>query len=152
MKRLFLIAILASSSWRQASLQTPPATTPKTPAPAIIIDRTGGFAGVDDEVSIFPDGKVLDNSGKVRRIPPADLSRFIHSVEKVGIAAKHETQGKTSSHCSDCFMYAVKIQQGDTFRRFVIEEPILHASGKDAADIRVVRDFLAAVFGISSPK
>ena len=79
---VILIAILSS-----AFSQQPQSEKLNVPAPVITIERTGGFAGVDDQVSVFPDGKVLDAAGKVRHVEPARLQGFIRSVEKVGAPA-----------------------------------------------------------------
>ncbi len=112
--------------------------------PVLTIERTGGFAGVHDQISIFPGGKVLDKTGKVRRVRPARIEGFIRSVEKIGASAP-EKPTSAQAHCSDCFTYTIKILQGGTEKKFLLKEP-LHISEEESEDSRSVHNFLSLVF------
>jgi hypothetical protein len=120
-------------------------------APVITIERTGGYAGVDDRVSVYADGKFLDVNGKIRHMHPAGVEGFIRSMEKVGARAPNMA-AVSQSYCWDCFTYTITISRGDAVESFVVAEPIIGSSEKDPNDARAIRDFLTVVFSKSSHK
>jgi len=113
--------------------------------PVLTIERTGGFAGVDDHVSIYADGKVIDGVGKVLHIPPATIERFIRSVETVGTPAPGKGTAPQNL-CSDCFIYRINISQNNALKSFTLGEPIVSSSEKESDDAKAIREFLKVVF------
>ena len=132
------IAIIAATFSQQPQSEKPN-------VPAIMIERTGGFAGAENRVSVFADGKVIDGTGKIRHVRPSSVEEFIRSVEKVGAPAPDKA-AVPQGYCFDCFMYTIKIPKDEAGKTFVFEEPITSHSGKEPEGIRVIRDFLAVVF------
>jgi hypothetical protein len=120
-------------------------------APIIAIERTGGYAGVDDRVSVYADGKFIDENGKIRHMHPARVEGFIRSMEMVGASAPNMAT-VSQSYCSDCFTYTITISRGDAVEGFVIAEPNFGSSEKDPDDARAIRDFLTIVFSKSGNK
>jgi hypothetical protein len=117
----------------------------------ITIERTGGYAGVDDHVSVHANSEFINENGKVRHMTPAIIEGFIRSIEKVGAPAPNMAT-VSLSYCSDCFTYKITICRGDVAVGFVVAEPILGSSEKDPDDVRTIRDFLTMVFSKSYHK
>ena len=120
-------------------------------ATVITIERTGGYAGVDDQVSVYADGEFISKNGKVRHMAPATMEGFIRSMEKVGAPAPNMA-AVSQSYCSDCFTYTITICRGDVVKGFVVTEPIFGSSEKDPDDAQAIRDFLTMVFSKSDHK
>jgi len=136
-----LIAILTSGFPQQPQSE-------EQNVPVITIERTGGFAGVDDLVSVFANGKVLDEGGKIRHIRLTGLEGFIRSVEKVGAPAPDEAT-VPQRVCSDCFVCTITVLRGEAAKKLVVEEPIRVPSEKGSEDAKAIRDFLSVVFSQS---
>ncbi|MBN1571104.1 MAG: hypothetical protein JXA73_24930 [Acidobacteria bacterium] len=141
---IILIAIFASCFPEQSRSENPN-------APVITIKRTGGYAGVDNQIYIFADGKVIEETGKVRHVQPATLERFIRSMEKVGTMAPDKAAG-FERYCFDCFLYTVNISRGDAINMFILKEPIPSSSKKEVNDAQTIRDFLSVIFSPSYQK
>ena len=120
-------------------------------AAVITIERTGGYAGVDDHVSVYADGRFIDENGKVRHMAIASLEGFIRSMKKVGAPAPNMVTA-SQSYCSDCFTYTITICRSDVVEGFVVADPIFGSSEKDLDDARAIRDFLTIVFSKSGHK
>jgi len=151
MKRIIMVSILLIFIAALAPL-VPQQSQSESPArPALTIERVGGFAGVDDQVSISADGEVVDKAGKILRVGPASLEGFIRSIEKVGIPSADKA---TVPHgfCSDCFTYRISMFHRDIHKSFVVEEPIVFSSDKKSEDAKIIRDFLSLVFSQSRHK
>ena len=120
----------------------------KAAAPVLTIARTGGYVGVEDRVSVFADGKIIDDIGKVRHVRSAMLEGFVRSVEKVGYSSPDKATTPRSM-CFDCFVYKISVWRGDASEAFVFEEPFFSSSGSERDDTIAIRNFLGLVFSNS---
>ena len=136
-----LFAIFAASF-----LQQPQSEKPE--GPVMTIEREGGFAEVYDQVSVYADGRVIDEAGKVRHVRQSSLENFIRSVEQVS-TVEPEKGTVFQGLCHDCFTYTIKTFKNESSKAFVLEEPVRRPSEKESNDTRTIRDFLSVVFSRS---
>ncbi|HEU4346559.1 MAG TPA: hypothetical protein VFR35_02100 [Actinoplanes sp.] len=83
-----------------------------TSAPAVSVVRTGGFAGVNDQVTIAPDGTwtATDRAGGARsgRLSARDRDALTRLAGDPGLAGE-ATQTRPPTRCADTYAYAVTV-------------------------------------------
>ncbi len=104
--------------------------------------------GVEHEVSLFADGKVIDAKGKIRHVRPALMQDFIRSIGKIHAAAPDKAC-VFQSLCFDCFRYTISISWNSMVETFGIAEPITITAEKGVDEARAIQEFLSDIFSQS---
>ncbi|NOZ26383.1 MAG: hypothetical protein GXO94_09885, partial [Nitrospirae bacterium] len=110
---LFLCMFLAVACARH--------TRPPEDGFTAIIRRTGGFAGISEEMSIRGDGRGVytDNRLKTRvtfKVPERDLDLFRRQIESV-------PPGKTGDPIPDCFIYRITVKDRHGMHHITLYSP-----------------------------
>ncbi len=110
----------------------PPATT----GVVIVIHRTGGFAGLDEELLVREDGRISYSNRKLERhaefrVPRRDLEIFMERFRSLPEASVGEA-------CPDCFIYKVSVSRG-VERRSLTIHPLLPGHGEDSSAAELIR-------------
>ncbi|MGC1214491.1 MAG: hypothetical protein WA890_24925 [Micromonospora sp.] len=97
-----------------ATTGTPPGTGTTSPAQTVrvMLEKTGGIAGVQDRITVEPDGRwtVVDRSGSSRtgQLSAADLDRLRQLAADPRLATEAAaTPGSTN--CADAFTYQLTV-------------------------------------------
>jgi hypothetical protein len=83
-----------------------PASGPN--AAVIVLQRTGGLAGVSEQWSIFPDGRVLTPKGTQSQVDAAQVSALVTALDQAGFFTLQDSYGKNSP-CRDCYNYQLSV-------------------------------------------
>jgi hypothetical protein len=93
-----------------AASSAPPSTGP---GPALSLTRTGGFAGVDDQVVVAADGtwSVTDRAGAHRsgQLSEQQRATLARLAEDPGLAAESALT-REPTKCADAYTYAVAVR------------------------------------------
>jgi hypothetical protein len=87
-----------------------PQSNPPAPAPAavrLVINRTGGFAGVNETITIEPDGSWVYNGSERGRLTAAQLADIMRLVRDPRLAS--EMRAPNQAVCNDAFRYTFRI-------------------------------------------
>lgn len=78
----------------------------------IVFRRSGGFAGVDEEWTIYSDGRITSTDGGAWRVTPDQVEPLAEQIDKSGF---FELDGKylPLDTCCDRFTYQVSVNMGD---------------------------------------
>lgn len=79
---------------------------------AIVHERSGGFAGIQESWAIFLDGTVLSRDGKKGQLPPAEVSDLLRQIEAAGFFGWQQAY-LPSTLCCDRFTYRLTVRLGD---------------------------------------
>ena len=95
----------------QAALNLQPdQNTPAAGEAVVVFERSGGFAGVNDQWTIFSDGKIVKDSGETATISTDQLSALLSAVDAAGFYdMKPGSSLGNASNCKDCFTYTLTI-------------------------------------------
>lgn len=91
---------------------TPPATsipqTSRQDVAVIVVEKTGGIAGVHMKWMIFADGRIIP-SDAAHREPDAKLvENLLVRLQKLGFYDL-QTDYSSASKCNDCFIYTITV-------------------------------------------
>ena len=78
--------------------------------PVLVIRRTGGFAGVEEEWSIYEDGRVTLPNGQHQQIEAEAVSRLLTEITQSGFFNMGDAVGGMSK-CRDCFNYQITVSK-----------------------------------------
>ena len=107
----------------------------------IYYSRSGGIAGVDEQYTVYPDGRVEVNNGNSLVVAPEAVSALLTGLELAGIFS---TPGYTSppGACADCFNYTLIVSKdGQTYTAVVQDGDIEVPQGVQEA-LRLVIELL----------
>jgi hypothetical protein len=82
--------------------------------PALVVRRTGGFAGGDEEWVIYADGRVRLPNGQHQQAEAEAVLRLLTQITKSGSFQLDDAAGGFSK-CRDCFNYQITVShEGQT--------------------------------------
>ena len=108
----------------------------------IVLQRSGGFAGVNDQWSFYPDGKIVkenlkqSNSSENLSVEAAQVTALLDALNAAGFFDMKSSPGLGGlSNCNDCFTYSltatsngktnsISLQQSSTGSPSTIEQLI----------------------------
>ena len=78
--------------------------------PVIVFQRSGGFAGVSEQWSIYESGKVVKLNGDEISIEPAQVKVLLNAIQAAGFYEMKATSGIGGlSNCKDCYTYKLTV-------------------------------------------
>jgi hypothetical protein len=109
----------------------------------ISIERWGGYAGIHEKFSIYPDGRVTDAAGQTQQMPAQALEAIRRRVEALDVPKSCEIR-VTGGVCSDCFQYIIILTGPAGKRTLVLEDPM---AGSDSVS-GIARELRDLVLGL----
>ncbi|WP_420643769.1 hypothetical protein [Candidatus Leptofilum sp.] len=96
--------------------ETPTAVPTATFAPntAVVFKRSGGIAGVEEEWTIFTDGRIQTNTTIQPRLSTENVSQLLASLDSTGFFSLSEAYLPEDS-CCDRFLYEITAVKETTF-------------------------------------
>jgi len=91
--------------------------------PVIVFQRSGGFAGVTEEWSIYADGKIAKKDGKELTVASAQVTALLAAIDTAGfyeMKAGPGAGGPTS--CKDCFTYQLTVTSNKKSNTITVQE------------------------------
>lgn len=78
----------------------------------IIYQRSGGFAGVHEQWTVYPDGRITANDGREWQVAPERVKQLLADIEALGF---FEMTGRYMplNTCCDRFTYEITVRSGD---------------------------------------
>lgn len=113
----------------QATPDSPPAgTTPLPPAltgskdadkgeavmgdAVIVYQRSGGFAGVQEQWAIYPDGQIVASDGRQWQVPSEQVEQLLAEIETLGFFEMDGSYMPLDT-CCDRFTYVIMVRHHD---------------------------------------
>lgn len=91
---------------------TPPATsepqTSRQDVAVIVVEKSGGIAGIHMKWMIFADGRVVPGDAAHREPDPAQVESLLAHLQKLGFYDL-QTDYSSASTCNDCFVYTITV-------------------------------------------
>lgn len=92
------------------------ATPPATPAPqtsrqdvaVIVVEKSGGIAGIHMKWKIFADGRVVPSDAAHREPDAGQVERTLAHLQELGFYDL-QTDYSSASKCNDCFVYTITV-------------------------------------------
>jgi hypothetical protein len=124
MKKINLLVLAMALAWLAGactpSAQTEPtaaAPQPTQPAdlttPVIVLRRSGGFAGLDEQWQIFSDGRVLSRTGRATetafQVPAQAVSELLVWLEGSGFFTADVPTPNPDEACCDRYLYELTV-------------------------------------------
>jgi hypothetical protein len=78
----------------------------------IIYRRSGGFAGVDEQWTIYPDGRITANDGGEWQVTVAQVEQLLRDIEALGFFDL-DSRYMPFDTCCDRFTYEITVRSGD---------------------------------------
>jgi hypothetical protein len=91
--------------------------------PAIVFQRSGGFAGVSEQWSIYASGKIINQNGEELSVEPAKVTALLEAIQTAGF---YDLKASSSiggiSNCKDCFTYQLTVNGGEKANTLSFQE------------------------------
>jgi len=116
----------ASGSPPPEATPLPPKVEPSTPLESedkgkgretigdavIVYQRSGGFAGVHEQWTVYPDGRITASDGREWQVAPERVEQLLADIEALGF---FEMSGRYMplNTCCDRFTYEITVRSGD---------------------------------------
>lgn len=78
----------------------------------ITFQREGGFAGINQEWLIFPDGRVIGPGGQEMQAPPEDVIALLAKSAQIESTSMEKSYAPDDA-CCDKFIYNIIVKVGD---------------------------------------
>jgi hypothetical protein len=115
---LFLSGCIVETAYapeaETAEAATAVPTTTFTPNTAVIFKRAGGIAGLNEEWTIFTNGRIESNTAIKPQLSPEQVSQLLNSLQSAGFFSLDNSYLPEDS-CCDRFLYEVTAVNNTTF-------------------------------------
>jgi len=137
-----LICILAAL-WIGSGPNPPQEEHEQRDAALVSLERSGGFAGVQEKYEIYEDGRIINSRGTTIRVPAARVESILRRIAALDLPDSCRIQIPTGL-CSDCFYYRITMRSrtGKIVLRFDEQQ----IEGRDSLS-RIARNVRDLVFG-----
>jgi hypothetical protein len=79
---------------------------------AIVYRRSGGFAGVSEQWTIYPDGRITASDGRAWQVKPEQVEQLVDDIQTLGFF-KMKGRYVPLNTCCDRFTYEITVRRGD---------------------------------------
>jgi len=126
---------------------TSPLQAPGPYAAAVVVQRTGGLAGVSEQWSIYPDGRVLSPKGTQSQVGAAQVSALLAALDKAGFFTLQDSysqgsQGSQGSQCRDCYNYQLSVNNNRRSKTVSFVEGATDTPPALTASLKAINDLL----------
>jgi len=112
--------------------------TPDQGAPVIVMERSGGIAGIHNKWTIYANGQVVMAGQVVRTLTADQVNSTLADIQKLGFFELQADYSK-NSNCMDCFLDNVTINSGGNSKTVTAVE----------GDTRTPAEFLKVIEAIN---
>jgi hypothetical protein len=88
--------------------------TMKMGGAVIIYQRSGGFVGISEEWTFYPDGRIISIDETEYNLPAEQVMLLLDEIESLGFFDMSDS-GSLFSNCRDCFSYHLTVRSGEQF-------------------------------------
>ena len=89
----------------------------------IVYQRSGGFAGVDEQWSLYADGRISDNKGNQKVVEGAQITALIDELKTAGVLEMKDSMGSgISNACKDCFTYTITVNIDGKTKKIITQD------------------------------
>ena len=75
---------------------------------SIVYERTGGFAGITERWTIYPDGRVITGEGIEYAAEPEKAEALLSEIEQSGFFEWQQARGLLGA-CRDCYVHSITL-------------------------------------------
>ena len=91
--------------------------------PVIVFQRSGGFAGMSEQWSIYANGKIVKEIGEEHSIGPAQVTALLDALQVAGFyEMKASSSVAGSGNCNDCYTYQLTVTSGGKENSITVQE------------------------------
>lgn len=147
MPRFTLIGGIMIYIYAQAQdMQTeePPSAHPEY---VMQFERMGGYLGVHDQFFIYPDGHVINASGKTAKVSPDTVMDWMKSISAATTHCRDGTPLSLASYCFDCFVYRITFYDRDGTKTLSLMDPFQMEPKGALIHFEGMRDRIMRLFG-----
>jgi hypothetical protein len=77
----------------------------------IVYQKSGGFTGITEEWTIFPDGRIVSSDGVEYVLGEEKVTTLLYEIDNLGFF-EISGPGQLLSDCRDCFTYRITVSSG----------------------------------------
>lgn len=112
---------MAPANPQKPAPQSQPPVPEGSPAPqkplvaadvVFLFRRSGGLAGVEEEWTLYKDGRLLSNTGEEYHVTQAQIDTLLADLERVNLFSAPPVTG-LKVECCDRFLYDLTVQSGE---------------------------------------
>jgi hypothetical protein len=112
MKRFYLLLFVFFLGTACSSVLSPDSTEGSLPDDAVVIyGRSGGFAGLQQEWTIHPDGRIILPDGSQKQVAAAQAQAVFDAIQSANFRSLNAAYLPEDT-CCDLFSYSVTVQTG----------------------------------------
>jgi hypothetical protein len=78
----------------------------------VIYRRSGGFAGVSEQWTIYPDGRITASDGRTGQVTVQQVEQLLSDIEALGFF-ELDSRYMPANTCCDRFTYEITARRGD---------------------------------------
>lgn len=110
----------------------------------LILQRSGGFAGVSEQWTIYADGVVEANDGRRWQAAPEEVARLVAEIEQLGFF-ELDSRYVPLDTCCDRFTYELTVRSGERSHTVTVLEATPDAPQALWDALGAVQSFLSEV-------
>jgi len=130
-----------------ASAQNTVVTGPGRDRPGgalISYQRSGGFAGISEEWTIYADGRVVSPQGQEYHVPPEQVLRLVDEIVALAFFDIQVPDSRFST-CRDCFTYQISVSDSQRVRALTFVDGAADTPPELRQVASLIEDFLSGV-------
>ncbi len=132
----------AGSPLPTPNISTSPVQPPTAYGAVVTLQRTGGLAGVSQQWSIYPDGRVQLPNGTQSQLSADQVSALLAALDQAGFFALQDSYGQ-GDKCRDCFNYQLTVNDNGHSRTVSFVEGAADTPPEVTAALKAVNELLA---------
>jgi len=113
---------------------------------SIVYERSGGFAGISERWTIYPDGRVITGEGVEYAAEPEKVEALLSEIEQSGFFGWQQASGLPGL-CRDCFVHSITLAAEGRPKTISAADGSNDAPAKFWELVDSIRQFLSEVAG-----
>jgi len=91
--------------------------------PMIVFQRSGGFAGITEQWSIYAYGKITKDTGEELSVDPAQVTALLEAIQAAGFFDMKASSGIGKlSNCKDCYTYQLTVNSAEKANTITVQQ------------------------------
>lgn len=103
--------------------------------PMIVLERSGGLAGITEKWSFYSDGRVVSDKRGEQKMDPAQIKVLVDELISQKFSSLPESSGPVNN-CNDCYQYSITMNVNGTSKTITAVE----GAPSTSADVMKVVD------------
>jgi hypothetical protein len=113
---------------------------------SIVYERSGGFAGITERWTIYPDGRVITGEGIEYAAEPEKAEALLSEIEQSGFSGWQQASGLPGL-CRDCYVHSITLAAEGRPKTISAADGSNDAPAKFWELVNSIRQFLSEVAG-----